>query len=81
MHKPILNNRLTVIMMPHEAQEYVKKRIPIKAIQINAPFRVQTLEGTMHGEPGDYLIQGIRGELYPCAKDIFEESYERYPVE
>ena len=67
--------------MPSTAQEYVKRPIPIKAIQVNELFRVQTLEGVMHGESGDYLIQGLRGELYPCAKDIFEESYEEYPVE
>jgi hypothetical protein len=37
---------------------------------------VYTLEGTMTGAVGDYLIEGVRGEFYFCAKDIFEESYE-----
>jgi hypothetical protein len=37
---------------------------------------VYTLEGTMTGAVGDYLIKGIRGEFYFCAKEIFEESYE-----
>jgi hypothetical protein len=37
---------------------------------------VYTLEGTMTGRIGDYLIKGVRGEFYFCAKDIFEESYE-----
>jgi hypothetical protein len=37
---------------------------------------VYTLEGTMTGSIGDYLIKGIRGEFYFCAKDIFEESYD-----
>lgn len=37
---------------------------------------VPTLEGTMRCKIGDYLIRGVRGELYPCAKDIFEETYE-----
>lgn len=39
---------------------------------------VYTLEGQMTGAVGDYLIKGIRGEFYFCAKDIFEESYEDY---
>jgi hypothetical protein len=39
---------------------------------------VYTLEGTMTGAVGDYLIKGIRGEFYFCAKDIFEETYEDY---
>ena len=37
---------------------------------------VLTLEGTMTGAVGDYLIKGVRGEHYFCAKDIFEETYE-----
>ena len=37
---------------------------------------VYTLEGTMTGAVGDYLIKGVRGEFYFCAKDIFEETYE-----
>lgn len=39
---------------------------------------VYTLEGQMTGAVGDYLIKGIKGEFYFCAKDIFEESYEDY---
>ena len=36
---------------------------------------VLTLEGAMTGSVGDYLIKGVRGEFYFCAKDIFEETY------
>ena len=28
--------------------------------------------------PGDWVIKGIRGEFYPCAGDVFEETYEEY---
>ena len=34
----------------------VKKPIPIKCIQINEPFQVETLEGTMMGKKGDWLM-------------------------
>lgn len=54
----------------------VKKRIPIKCIQISEPFQVETLEGTFEGKQGDFLIVGIKGEMYPCRKDIFEETYD-----
>lgn len=37
---------------------------------------VYTLEGAMTGAVGDYLIKGVRGEFYFCAKSIFEETYE-----
>jgi hypothetical protein len=39
---------------------------------------IKTLEGHMIGHEGDYLIKGVKGELYPCRKDIFEETYEAY---
>jgi len=37
---------------------------------------INTLEGTMIGEVGDYIIKGITGEFYPCKPDIFEASYD-----
>ena len=42
-------------------------------------FLVQTLEDhkDLHrGEIGDYLIQGVQGEIYACKPDIFEQTYE-----
>jgi hypothetical protein len=40
-------------------------------------WHVNTLEGKMKANPGDYIICGIKGELYPCKPDIFEATYER----
>lgn len=37
---------------------------------------IQTLEGNHFANPGDYIIKGINGELYPCKPDIFEATYE-----
>jgi hypothetical protein len=37
---------------------------------------IKTLEGSHRGEIGDYIIQGVKGELYPCKPDIFEMTYE-----
>lgn len=41
-----------------------------------AQWDIKTLEGTMTAQPGDYIIRGIKGELYPCRGDIFEATYE-----
>lgn len=38
---------------------------------------IKTLEGNHHVSVGDYIIQGVQGELYPCKPDIFEQTYER----
>jgi hypothetical protein len=37
---------------------------------------IQTLEGVLHASLGDYIIQGVKGELYPCKPDIFEATYD-----
>ncbi len=37
---------------------------------------IDTLEGTMEAGNGDYIIQGVQGEFYPCKPDIFEATYE-----
>ena len=37
---------------------------------------IDTLEGTMRANPGDWIIRGVKGEFYPCKSDIFEATYE-----
>lgn len=37
---------------------------------------IKTLEGEMRGEFGDFIIRGIKGEIYPCKRDIFAATYE-----
>jgi hypothetical protein len=37
---------------------------------------IQTLEGTMAANSGDWIIRGVKNEFYPCNPDIFEETYE-----
>lgn len=38
---------------------------------------IQTEEGEMRANPGDWIITGIKGERYPCKSDIFEATYEK----
>lgn len=40
---------------------------------------INTLEGTMHANGGDWIIRGVAHEFYPCKPAIFESTYE--PVE
>lgn len=37
---------------------------------------IKTLEGVMIGREGDWIIQGVSGELYPCKHEIFQATYE-----
>jgi hypothetical protein len=54
----------------------IKKPLPIRCIQINEPFEVETLEGTFSGKAGDFLIIGVEGEMYPCEEQIFYKTYD-----
>ncbi|MBC9701111.1 MAG: hypothetical protein H9W83_00760 [Leuconostoc sp.] len=38
-------------------------------------YYVNTLEGKMYFNNGDYLIKGVHDEIYSCKPDIFEETY------
>lgn len=48
----------------------------VEVREMTEPFSVETLEGTMEGKAGDILICGIKGEMYPCDRDVFFSSYE-----
>lgn len=39
-------------------------------------MKIKTLEGVMTANRGDYIIKGVKGEIYPCKPDIFEITYE-----
>lgn len=38
---------------------------------------IRTLEGVMSASPGDYIIEGINGEFYPCKPFIFKATYDK----
>lgn len=37
---------------------------------------IRTPEGEMDASLGDYIIRGVKDELYPCKPDVFEATYE-----
>lgn len=39
-------------------------------------MKINTLEGVMTAQQGDWIIRGVKGEVYPCKPDIFEATYE-----
>ena len=46
------------------------------AMAFDDEVMIRTLEGDMIARPGDWIIKGVHGELYPCKPDIFAETYE-----
>lgn len=49
----------------------------IAAIQMDEPFEVETEEGTMRGNVGDWLAVGPLGEAWPIGDEFFQRMYER----
>jgi hypothetical protein len=39
-------------------------------------MEIRTLEGNHIANQGDWIIQGVQGEIYPCKPDIFAKTYE-----
>lgn len=40
-------------------------------------LEINTLEGVMKADHGDYVIKGVKGEFYPCKPDVFEQTYDK----
>ena len=45
--------------------KYKKKPVVIEAEVLTERIEIETLEGILTGEAGDYLITGVKGEQYP----------------
>lgn len=67
----------SVIDWPDWAQEACEAGI----IEMHGPdgvaARIKTPEGTHDAAFDDWIIRGVKGELYPCKPDIFAATYER----
>lgn len=59
--------------------KYVRKPVEVEAVRITRPMTVETLEGVMRGEPGDWLVTGLKGEQWFIKDDLFRLTYD--PVE
>jgi hypothetical protein len=74
-----LDNRIT-----NQPPHWINQAMVAGTITVQRPpaalkMAIQTLEGTMTANEGDWIIKGVADELYPCKPDIFEATYD--PVE
>lgn len=56
----------------------IGRKTTLQTIKDEDGINIETLEGTKHASFGDWVIQDIHGEFYPCKPDIFEESYMEF---
>lgn len=67
---------------PDKFEAYQKLPVIVGAFQTDKEMEIETLEGIMKANVGDYIIKGVEGEIYPCKPDIFEKTYKKvYPDE
>jgi hypothetical protein len=69
--------KVVVTLNDHIWCRYRKKPVIIEAFRTDQELIIETLEGNMVAKPGDFIIRGVRGELYPCKPDIFNDTYEK----
>ncbi len=58
------------------AAMYAEPGTPGFLMRIGDKLVIETLEGQVWAAPGDWIIRGVKGELYPCKPDIFAATYE-----
>lgn len=75
--KPVVINAVQITDAtfdnPHPNEEHI---VGVTYDPIARCVFIDTLEGRMRGNLGDWIICGVRGELYPCKPDIFAATYE-----
>lgn len=59
----------------YDGEQVVEVHGPENGVGVDG-LAIKTLEGTMIGNIGDWIIRGVNGEFYPCKHDIFEKTYE-----
>lgn len=52
-----------------------RKILPTKAVKMETDFQVVMVGNVVSGKAGDYLCIDSEGNLYPCSKEVFEDSY------
>ena len=58
-------------------EKFRKIPVVIEAYQTDVEMEIETLEGKIKADKGDWIIKGVKGELYPCKPDVFEMTFEK----
>ncbi|MGN1327545.1 MAG: hypothetical protein ACI4VQ_05690 [Clostridia bacterium] len=76
--------RLGYDEIPMWMQEHIRKNnvsnIDAFLEGVNEVVKIKTLEGVMNAVQGDYIVKGVKGEIYPCKAEVFEQTYEYIPL-
>ena len=57
-------------------KRFRKKPVVVRAVELQEGVVIATREGIIKGVKGDFLIEGVKGEVYPCGREIFFQTYD-----
>lgn len=60
----------------HEISQFAGYTPEVRDIDNVLHLVIPTLEGDHLARPGDWIIKGVAGELYPCKPEIFSATYD-----
>jgi hypothetical protein len=80
--KPVVIDFLWSTRFHEEVKEWVESfgdKFEDHFISDKDSLKVKTLEGTSYdvSPTEDLIIRGVKGEYYPCKRDIFEQTYDK----
>lgn len=64
--------------LPSSERNALYRRLDPTMMEVG-PLQIHTLEGDHIVSLNDWIIRGVKGELYPCRSDIFDMTYEALP--
>lgn len=77
-HSVVRRDIFEIMYEPLGAGLYRKRRdVILRYFTLKRRVIVQTLEGAQVAEPGDWIMQGVKGELWPISPDKARDKYER----
>lgn len=81
--KPVVVEAEQFVLFEHNKSAQYVDILGIKfpvyrdSVQNRMPYLlIPTLEGNMRADHLDWIIKGIKGEIYPCKPDVFEKTYD-----
>lgn len=68
--------------IPIQAYDFLKTKVDAQGNSLidgqeDGKYYINTLEGKHYVRHDDFIIIGVRGERYPCKRDIFFETYQK----
>ncbi|MBX9693059.1 MAG: hypothetical protein K2Z81_11790, partial [Cyanobacteria bacterium] len=58
---------------------FSKRPVELKAVQTQTAMTIQTMEGPVKANPGDWIMTGVKGENWPVRPEVFAASYDAVP--